>query len=248
VTNANVNPEPNYECAAWGQDHYKTFDGRMFNFDGERCEYIMMQHEDVVVTIANKRCEHTFDMYMCKEVKILLPKENLRITLFQKTYKLENTNTNEVVHSDYDNPCHDIYGGVMMEYKGLFVILKLYYIDFEIKYDKGSRVYIKATSSRHMTEEGNLRGLCGDFDGRNSQDDFVLPDNSVAVEVTEFANKWAADVGCVDAEVKDTCTENPSLGEWAQKGVLLGWTDLLRLDNPIIQGPVVRKVLALSIG
>jgi hypothetical protein len=221
VTDPSVHPEPNYECSAWGQDHYKTFDGKIFNFDGERCEYIMMQHEDVVVTVANKRCEHTFDMYMCKEVKILLPKEDLRITLFQKSYKLENTNTNDVIQSDYDNPCHDIYSGVMMEYKGLFVILKLYYIDFEIKYDKGSRVYIKATSARHMTEEGNLRGLCGDFDGKNSQDDFVLPDNSIAVEVTGFANKWAADAGCVDAAVKDACADNPSLGEWAQKGACL---------------------------
>lgn len=216
VTNPSVNPEPRYECSAWGQDHYKTFDGLIYNFDGEGCEYIMMQHDDVVVTVANKRCEHTFDMYMCKEVKISLPKEKVRITLFQKTYKLERYGTSEVI--DYDNPCHDIYPGVMMEYKGLFVILKLYYIDFEIKYDKGSRVYITATSSRHMT--GNLRGLCGDFDGKNSLDDFVLPDNSIAVEVTEFANKWAAGAGCVDAAVKDSCTENPSLEEWAQKGRL----------------------------
>lgn len=219
MTKGGVNPEPNYECSAWGQDHYKTFDGRIYDFNGVKCEYILVQHEDAVVTVANKRCEHTFDMYMCKEVKVTLPKQKVRVTLFQKSYKIENTVTNQVTHSDYDNPCHDIYSGIMLEYKGLFAIVKLYQIGFEIKYDKGSRVYIKA-SSKHMSQEGHLRGLCGDFDGKNSQDDFILPDNSVAVEVTEFANKWSAGGTCVDATVRDSCATNTELSEWAQKGMV----------------------------
>lgn len=219
TTTEGVNREPNYECSAWGQDHFKTFDGHIFKFNGRKCEYILMRHDDVVVTVANKRCINTFDMYMCKEVKIDLVKQKYTITLFQTKYVVENTATQETeIESAYDDPCADIVSGVMLQYKGVFVIVNLHKYKFEIKYDKGSRVYIKA-NNEHMTAAGNLRGLCGDFDGRTSEDDFVLPDNSLTQSVTEFADGWTAGSSCINADITDACSKNPDLSEWAQKGM-----------------------------
>ena len=178
-----------------------------------------MRNDDVVVTVANKRCENTFDMYMCKEVKINLLKQKYVVTLFQTNYTVKNTVTQETeIDSAYDDPCADIVRGVMLQYKGVFVIVNLHAYKFEIKYDKGSRVNIKA-HDEHMTAVGSLRGLCGDFDGRTSEDDFVLPDNSTTKSVTEFANKWTATTGCINADITDACGKNPDLKEWAQKGM-----------------------------
>ena len=81
---ANVDAKPQYDCAAFGQLHYRTFDGRLFKFDGQMCEYVLMTdcHSDasnamcdmtkanINVKVKNVRCENSYDQYMCKEVTI----------------------------------------------------------------------------------------------------------------------------------------------------------------------------------
>ena len=79
-----VPAKPQYDCAAFGQLHYRTFDGRLFKFDGEMCEYVLMTdcHHDVSnamcdmskaninIKVKNVRCLNSYEQYMCKEVTI----------------------------------------------------------------------------------------------------------------------------------------------------------------------------------
>ena len=81
-----VDSKPQYDCAAFGQMHYRTFDGKMYKFDGGKCQYIMMsdckQHgnnqfcdllqANFNVRIRNTRCVDSYEQYMCKEVTVEL--------------------------------------------------------------------------------------------------------------------------------------------------------------------------------
>lgn len=76
--------KPQYDCAATGQMHYRTFDGKVYNFYGGKCEYVLMtdclgtaadpycklEHADFNVFVKNTRCKHSYEAYMCKQVRI----------------------------------------------------------------------------------------------------------------------------------------------------------------------------------
>ena len=51
-----IEPSPEYECAAYGQDQYRTFDGRWIVFHQERCEFILMEGDGVKVMVKNEPC------------------------------------------------------------------------------------------------------------------------------------------------------------------------------------------------
>lgn len=96
----NESAKPQYDCGAWGQMHYRTFDGRMFKFDGGQCEYLLMSDcrsdpnkdycdinaANINVKIRNKRCQNSYEAYMCKQVSIEMktPEGTVEITLMQE--------------------------------------------------------------------------------------------------------------------------------------------------------------------
>ena len=55
-----IEPSPEYECAAYGQDQYRTFDGRWIVFHHERCEFIMMEGDGVKISVKNEPCRLNF--------------------------------------------------------------------------------------------------------------------------------------------------------------------------------------------
>ena len=85
--------------------HYRTFDGRMYKFDGGMCEYLLMSDcrqdaskdfcdinaANINVKVQNKRCQNSYEAYMCKEVSIDLktPDGKVEITMMQETVTLK---------------------------------------------------------------------------------------------------------------------------------------------------------------
>lgn len=53
-----INPSPEYECAATGQDHYRSFDGRWIKFHQESCKFTMMKEDTVEISVKNEPCRY----------------------------------------------------------------------------------------------------------------------------------------------------------------------------------------------
>ena len=86
--------KPQYDCAATGQLNYRTFDGKVMEFSGKQCRYLMMSdclqggdstkcepedpNTNINVYVKNERCKHSFEAYMCKKVFINLKVEDGR--------------------------------------------------------------------------------------------------------------------------------------------------------------------------
>ena len=96
--------KPQYDCAAYGQMHYRTFDGKIFKFSGGLCPYILLTdcrkdrsggfcdlaNANINVRARNLRCTDTYDAYMCKEVTVdvrLNSGEMVEIILMQNKVK-----------------------------------------------------------------------------------------------------------------------------------------------------------------
>lgn len=65
--------------------------------------------------------------------------------------------------------------------------------------------------------QGQVCGLCGNFDG-NSKNDFTTRSHETVTDVLKFGNSWKASSSCPDAKlVSDPCSSNPYRAAWSQK-------------------------------
>lgn len=72
-------------------------------------------------------------------------------------------------------------------------------------------------SSIYFLLQGQVCGLCGNYDG-NSINDFTTRSQSVVENVLEFGNSWKVSSTCPDAaSVKDPCSTNPYRKSWSEK-------------------------------
>uniref|UniRef100_A0A667WFL2 VWFD domain-containing protein n=1 Tax=Myripristis murdjan TaxID=586833 RepID=A0A667WFL2_9TELE len=68
-----------------------------------------------------------------------------------------------------------------------------------------------------LPHQGQVCGLCGNYDG-DSKNDFTTRSNEKVVDVLTFGNSWKVSASCPDAELtSDPCASNPYRASWSQK-------------------------------
>ena len=123
-----ANAKPQYDCAAFGQMHYRTFDGKLFKFQGGKCEYILMsdcRHDtskpfcdievaNINVRVRNTRCKDSYEAFMCKEVTIdlKLPDGKAEIIMMQEKViaKLNDALVHTFTKGNYPQPLTPVDG------------------------------------------------------------------------------------------------------------------------------------------
>ncbi|XP_065679163.1 mucin-2 isoform X2 [Hydra vulgaris] len=229
-----VDAKPQYDCAAFGQMHYRTFDGKMYKFDGGKCQYIMMsdckkngqsQFCDLLqanfnVRVRNTRCIDSYEQYMCKEVTIEMRMTDgsmAEIVLLQENVDVYHHETKlSFKKGNYPQPLKNVIDGLEIFKSGLFIIVRAYKLDYTVKYDQHNRVYV-IPGVKHKWS-GNFAGLCGNFNGKD-EDDFQKLDNLPADNALQFAKSWTDEASSCSPPIDlDTCTANPEYLPWAQKG------------------------------
>eukprot|EP00795_Rhopilema_esculentum_P013727 gene13727-4647_t len=221
----NTEAKPQYDCAAFGELHYRTFDGKMFKFDGQMVEYVLltdcfiapgkmcdMSKAAINIRVKNVRCEQSYDQYMCKQVTV--ETKTGKAIMRQKEVKLTVDGTTKTfTEGSYPQPLTNVGGGFEVFKLGVFIVVRVYSLGYTVKFDQSSRVYVVPPKS--YKGKGYLAGLCGDYNGKDD-DDFKKPDLSMADNALAFANAWGDQSG--SATDKDSCSTNPYRKPWAQKG------------------------------
>lgn len=90
-----------------------------------------------------------------------------------------------------------------------------------MKYDRGNRVFI--TPSLKYYKQGLLTGICGNFDGRD-KDDNVKRNRLPATNDGDLGSGWANEIKCIakDSNYKDVCKKYIDRRSWAYKGEFIG--------------------------
>ncbi|KAF7263559.1 hypothetical protein GWI33_001874, partial [Rhynchophorus ferrugineus] len=190
------------ECSAWGDSHYKTFDGKSFDYQGQ-CDYVLAKGnlgtDSFDVTIQNVPCG-TLGTSCSKSITIRITsgEENEIITL-----------ANDKTIPKLVTKAH-----VTVREKGLFVIVEAPDMGLVIHWDKGTRVYVKVNPKW----KGKIKGLCGNYND-NEEDDFQTPSGGLSeVSAKIFGDSWRLQTYCPEAlEVSDTCADRPDRKVWALK-------------------------------
>ncbi|XP_046389468.1 hemocytin isoform X2 [Ischnura elegans] len=188
-------------CAAWGESHFKTFDGKIYDFHGA-CDYMFAKgklnsHDAFDVTIQNVPCGSG------------------GVTCFKYvTLKVGSKDKYESITFTKDSPLKSVSGlkRIAVREAGLFMFAEVFDLGLVLQWDKGTRLYLKLDPSW----KNRVHGLCGNYND-NERDDFQTPSGGVSeVSPVVFGDSWKIQDYCPETiEVKDTCATHPNRKVWA---------------------------------
>lgn len=197
-------------CSAWGDSHFTTFDGREFDFQGV-CSYVLskgqLSNGDCFkVSIQNVLCGSN-GVTCSKSLEISLgggEPESLTFSADLPVPGVKN-NGNQIKRMTFYR-------------SGNFMFVEVISLGVLLKWDRGTRVYLKLDNRW----KGKVQGLCGNYN-YDSLDDFTNPSLGVESSPTIFGHSWKLDDSCaIPVEQVDSCALNPQRKTWAVKkcGVL----------------------------
>ena len=107
MTDPNIQSLPDPECAATGQDQYRTFDGEFFRDHRPKdCEEVLMIIKDTShnVKVSNVDCKDSIELLICK--KVVVTTEYGKVELLQKDITITVDGNSAVIGpGDYPEPC-----------------------------------------------------------------------------------------------------------------------------------------------
>ncbi|NWY35990.1 OTOG protein, partial [Sylvia atricapilla] len=203
-------------CTAYGDRHYRTFDGLTFDFVGTCKVYLVKgtSSTSLSVIIENIDCFST-GIICRKNVFINVGKSFL-------VFDDETGNPSLSSHIDGLQKMH-------LWRAGFFTVVHFPDEHVTILWDQRTTVHVQMG---HQWQ-GELTGLCGNFDLK-TVNELRTPDNFELTNSQEFGNSWTA-VECVDSsDIRNPCSLNPLREPFAKKecGILL--SEAFEACHPVI--------------
>jgi hypothetical protein len=185
-------------CAVYGMGHFRTFDGKTFDFRSN-CQYVLVEQIDPSeVPNLQVLYKHTHTNLREGPVDLTIRVMNTVIVIRQSSVLVDSLLVPSLPHST-----PDVYIRQLTDF-----FIGVYGKEFAIWFD-GWRVYIRL-DQRYI---GNVRGLCGTYNFKSS-DDFTPPNGIVESDVYSFANSYKLDLSCNSPNQHSPCEQHISVREF----------------------------------
>ncbi|NWU10582.1 OTOG protein, partial [Cephalopterus ornatus] len=203
-------------CTAYGDRHYRTFDGLTFDFVGTCKVYLVKgtSSASLSVIIENIDCFSTG----------IICRKNIFINVGKSFLVFDDETGNPSLSSYIDD-----LQKMQLWKAGFFTVVHFPDEHITILWDQRTTVHVQMG---HQWQ-GELTGLCGNFDLK-TVNELRTPDNFELTNSQEFGNSWTA-VECVDSsDVRNPCSLNPLREPFAKKecGILL--SEAFEACHPVI--------------
>ncbi|XP_069586533.1 SCO-spondin-like [Ranitomeya imitator] len=152
-------------CITWGGFHYRTFDGRHYNFHGQ-CMYNLVSSSDT-----------NWAVFVSGEPPVL----KMIFGLDQVMVKGRSVTVNEIVVPDGDP---HLQNGISILWLGDFVFIESG-LGVRVKFDGRHDIYVTVNSDL----QGRTSGLCGTYN-ENPEDDLTMAGGAVSLNAAMFGNSW----------------------------------------------------------
>jgi von Willebrand factor len=100
---------------------------------------------------------------------------------------LNQFSSNPTLSSSTEKPLNRI----VTYHSGIFLVVEIAHIGFLLKWDRGTRVYLKLENRW----KGKVQGLCGNYN-KDNLDDFMNPSNGVESSPIVFGHSWKLEDSC----------------------------------------------------
>ncbi|KFO84764.1 Otogelin, partial [Buceros rhinoceros silvestris] len=194
-------------CTAYGDRHYRTFDGLTFDFVGTCKVYLVKgTSASFSVIIENINCFNTG----------IVCRKNIVINVGKSFLIFDDETGNPSLSSHIDELQQ-----IQLWKAGFFTVVHFPDEHITVLWDQRTTIHVQMG---HQWQ-GKLTGLCGNFDLK-TVNELKTPDNFELTNSQEFGNSWTA-VECVDSsDIRNPCSLNPLREPFAKKecGILLSET------------------------
>ncbi|NXN80297.1 OTOG protein, partial [Bombycilla garrulus] len=203
-------------CTAYGDRHYRTFDGLTFDFVGTCKVYLVkgISSTGLSVIIENIDCFNTG----------IICRKNIFINVGKSFLVFDDETGNPGLSSYIDG-----LQKMQLWKAGFFTVVHFPDEHITILWDQRTTVHVQMGQQW----QGELTGLCGNFDLK-TVNELRTPDNFELTNSQEFGNSWTA-VECVDSsDIRNPCSLNPLRESFAKKecGILL--SEAFEACHPVI--------------
>ena len=222
-----VDDGPVATCYAYGDPHYRTFDGHYYSFQGT-CEYVLTSSCDSLefaVTVSNGG--HNEYVSCTDTVRVLVPGESLDILLGRGDGGTVTINGR--VQPNIGDEVILQSGQVQVLRIGGRLHVVLSQSGVRVTWDGLYRVEVSVSTSWI----GRVCGLCGNYNN-NSADDFLTPFNRLAASANEFGLSWLMnnDSSCGALDTPGPCP--PDLMGEAERRCNVLTTDEFNICNDMV--------------
>ncbi|XP_004621722.2 otogelin [Sorex araneus] len=203
-------------CTAYGDRHYRTFDGLPFDFVGACKVHLIKSTSDFSFSVIVENVNCYSSGIICR-----------------KFISINVGNSLIIFEDDSGNPSPESFLDEKQEVHtwraGFFTLVHFPREHITLLWDQRTTVHVQAGPQW----QGQLAGLCGNFDLKTINE-MRTPENLELTNPQEFGSSWAA-VECPDPlEPRDTCVLNPLREPFAKKecGVLL--SEVFETCHPVV--------------
>uniref|UniRef100_A0A8C3HX01 Otogelin n=1 Tax=Chrysemys picta bellii TaxID=8478 RepID=A0A8C3HX01_CHRPI len=203
-------------CTAYGDRHYRTFDGLTFDFIGA-CKVHLVKSTSITsfsVITENVNCFNTG----------IICRKYISINV-GKSFITFDDDTGNPSPSSYIDKLQKIH----LWKAGFFTLVHFPNEHITILWDQRTTIHIQTGPQW----QGELTGLCGNFDLKTINE-MRTPENFELTNSQEFGSSWSA-VECVDSsDIRNPCSLNPLREPFAKKecGILL--SEMFEACHPVV--------------
>ncbi|XP_066557054.1 otogelin [Amia ocellicauda] len=203
-------------CTAYGDRHYRTFDGLLFDYVGACKVYLVKSSKDLTMSVTAENVDCYDNGVICRK--------SLLLNIGKSFIVFDND-------SGKPNPSSliDKKQNIFIWQAGYYTILHIPDEDITVLWDKKTTIHIQAGPRW----QGKLTGLCGNFDMK-TVNEMRTPENIESATPQEFGNSWTASECVNSPDVRNPCSLNPLREPFAKRecGILL--SEVFQVCHPVV--------------
>ncbi|XP_023807134.2 otogelin isoform X3 [Oryzias latipes] len=203
-------------CTAYGDRHYRTFDGLLFDYVGACKVYLVKSSADAVFSVTAENVDCFDTGVICKKYLLI----NVGASLLSLDDHMGKPNPSSVIDRNQR---------LFIWQAGLFTVVHFPEEDITVLWDHKTTVHVQV--GPHW--QGRLSGLCGNFDLK-TVNEMRTPENMDSPTPQEFGNSWTA-TECVNSpDIRHPCSLNPLREPYAKHQCAVLLSEVFQTCHPVV--------------